>query len=74
MSETTNTSAGAAEQTGTTGIADGAGEDGKDTQQLFGGRGVPVDASATADADHPGMPADGLPGDDVGAGPAEDLP
>jgi len=63
MSEATGTSAGATQESGTTGLNDGPGEDGRDRELLHGGQAVPVDASATADADHPGLPADGDPGD-----------
>ncbi len=66
MSETTGTSAGATDPTGTTGLADGPGIDDGDRPLLHGGTPVPADGSATADADHPGMPADGDLGDDVG--------
>lgn len=77
MSETSNvaTSSGGATQTsGTTGLADGPGEDGRDRQLLHGGAAAPADASATADADHPGLPADGSLGDESSSGSAADDP
>jgi hypothetical protein len=63
----TSTSAGTTQESGTTGLADGAGEGPQDQPQLSGGKGVPEDRSATADTDHPGLPAGGDTGDDADA-------
>ncbi len=73
MSETTGTSSGAAEETGTTGLADGPGS-ADHGSLVFGGVATPPDASATADADHPGMPASGELGDDAGSLTTEEHP
>lgn len=77
MTETSNvsvSSAGTTQESGTTGLTDGPGEDGRDRQLLHGGTAAPADASATADADHPGLPADGALGDETSSGSVGDDP
>jgi hypothetical protein len=74
MTETPSTSAGATQQTGTTGLNDGPGADPHDRPLIHGGTPVPPDNSASVDADHPGMPAGGDPGADLGTLNQEDAP
>jgi hypothetical protein len=69
MSEhASTTSAGTTQESGTTGLADGPGESQRDEPVVSGGIAGPTDRSATADSDHPGMPAGGDPGDETAAG------
>lgn len=70
MTESAGTGAGSTRQTADTDLTGGPGIEQDDREQMYGGNPVPADASATADADHPGMPASGDLGEDTASGAA----